>query len=49
MSRQREELEAREGNVARAMGTHEQEVARHKVLVKKADARLAKKKAEQEK
>ena len=48
MSLQSEGLEAREGSLAQAMVTHEAEVTRHKGLVKRADERLAKKKAEQD-
>ena len=49
MGHQREELKAREGNIARAISVHEEEVAWHKVLIKKADERLARKKPEQDK
>ena len=46
MSRNREELEAREGSLAQSMASHEAEVARHQVLVRRADERLAKRKAD---
>ena len=38
-----------EGNLARTMGVHDQEVVRHQVLMKKADQWLARKKTELEK
>lgn len=49
LSLNREGLEAREGNLAQAMTKHEEEVAHHKGHVKKADERLARKKADQDK
>ena len=48
MSRNREELEAREGSLAQSMASHEPEVARHQILVRRADERLAKRKADQD-
>ena len=46
LSRNREELESHEGSLAQAMASHEAEVARHQVLVRRADERLAKRKAD---
>ena len=48
MSRNCEELESREGNLAQTMASHEAEVARHQVLVRRADERLTKRKADQD-
>ena len=48
LSRNREELEAREGTLAQTMASHEAEVARHQVLVTRADERIAKRRADQD-
>ena len=47
-SRNREELESREENLAQAMASHEAEVTRHQAHVRRADERLAKRKADQD-
>ena len=49
MSLQREGLEAREDKLAQVMIKHDEEVARHKGHVKKADKGLARKKVDQDK
>ena len=48
LNRNREALETREGDLAKAMARHEEEVTRHKGHVKKADERLAKRKVDQD-
>ena len=42
------ESAAREGSLAQSMASHEAEVARHQALVRRADERLAKRKADQD-
>ena len=48
MSRDPEGLESREGNLAQTLASHEAEVARHQAHVRRADERLAKRKADQD-
>ena len=48
LSRNREELESREGNLAQTLASHKAEVARHQAHVRRADERLAKRKADQD-
>ena len=48
MSRNREELESREGNLAQTLASQEAEVARHQAHVRRADERLAKRKVDQD-
>ena len=48
LSRNREELESREGNLAQTLASHEAEVAHHQAHVRRADERLGKRKADQD-